>query len=324
MPPAGETTPGSAGDPAPVTPPPTTPPPLSTETPSTPSTTAELPPTPPSPAPPTTPEPAPSAPAPAPAPDPAASIPDKENLLFLNTTVGRIVIHMRPDLAPQHVERIKALVRSKFYDGKVFHRVIENFVAQGGDPLGNGRGGSGQRLPGEFTNTPFIRGTVGMARIPDDVNSADSQFFICFVPLPDLDGKYTVWGEVVAGMEVAEALAKGDPPVKADAISNAELPWDKPPAPVAKAKEEKDPKDKKAKPGDKSKIAATESTDAPKTDKPEKDKKDKEKDKKTADSIPVAQPVTAEKKDEKKKSISTPRPSGSNSKTTTSSNSKGR
>jgi peptidylprolyl isomerase len=115
---------------------------------------------------------------------------------------------MRPDLAPRHVARIKELVRMKFYDGLVFHRVIDGFMAQTGDPTGTGRGGSGQTLPAEFSNAPFKRGTVGMARASDP-NSADSQFFICFAPAPFLDGQYTVWGQVTSGMEFVDKIKKG-------------------------------------------------------------------------------------------------------------------
>jgi len=115
---------------------------------------------------------------------------------------------MRPDLAPKHVARIKELARLKFYDGIVFHRVIDGFMAQTGDPTGTGRGGSGQNLPAEFSNAPFKRGTVGMARASDP-NSADSQFFICFAPAPFLDGQYTVWGQVTSGMEFVDKIKKG-------------------------------------------------------------------------------------------------------------------
>jgi cyclophilin family peptidyl-prolyl cis-trans isomerase len=128
-----------------------------------------------------------------------------------------VVIRLRPDLAPLHVERIKELARQGFYDGIVFHRVIEGFMAQTGDPTGTGRGGSGKKLPAEFTGTPFVRGTIGMART-NDPNSADSQFFIMFAPAPYLDGQYTVWGEVTAGMEFVDAIARGEPPRNPDKI----------------------------------------------------------------------------------------------------------
>lgn len=133
---------------------------------------------------------------------------DPENTLYLDLKDGRVVIEMRPDLAPQHVKRIKELVRMKFYDGIVFHRVIDGFMAQTGDPTGTGRGGSGKNLPAEFTNTPFDRGTVGMARAqaPD---SGDSQFFICFKNSHFLDGQYTVWGQVTSGMESVDRIKRG-------------------------------------------------------------------------------------------------------------------
>jgi peptidylprolyl isomerase len=135
---------------------------------------------------------------------------DLENTLYLDLKDGRVVIELRPDLAPKHVARIKELTRKKFYDGLVFHRVIEGFMAQTGDPLGNGTGGSGQKLPAEFSSEPFDRGTVGMARARDP-NSGDSQFFICFAPAKFLNGQYTVWGKVVQGMEHVDQIKRGDP-----------------------------------------------------------------------------------------------------------------
>jgi peptidylprolyl isomerase len=134
---------------------------------------------------------------------------DPENTLYLDLKDGRVVIELRPDLAPRHAARIKELARKGFYDGIVFHRVIEGFMAQGGDPTGTGTGGSGVKLPAEFSNEPFVRGTVGMAR-SQDPNSADSQFFICFAPSPFLNGKYTVVGRVVEGMEHVDHIKKGD------------------------------------------------------------------------------------------------------------------
>lgn len=131
-----------------------------------------------------------------------------ENTLYLDLATGRVVIKLRPDLAPKHVARIKELVRKKFYDGLVFHRVIPGFMAQTGDPQGTGMGGSGQKLAAEFTSTPFVRGTLGMARASDP-NSGDSQFFICFAPAPFLDGQYTVWGEVTSGMEFVDKIKAG-------------------------------------------------------------------------------------------------------------------
>lgn len=135
---------------------------------------------------------------------------DPENTLYMDLEYGRVVIQMRPDLAPNHVARIKELVRLEFYDGLPFHRVIEGFMAQGGDPLGNGTGGSGKRLRAEFSSARHLRGTVSMARAADP-DSADSQFFICYAPQPSLDGQYTIWGQVVAGMEYVDMLKKGSP-----------------------------------------------------------------------------------------------------------------
>jgi peptidylprolyl isomerase len=135
---------------------------------------------------------------------------DPENTLYLDLKDGRVVIELRPDVAPKHVARIKEFARKKFYDGLVFHRVIEGFMAQTGDPLGNGTGGSGQKLAAEFSGERFERGTVGMARARDP-DSADSQFFICFAPAPFLNGQYTVWGKVTQGMEFVDKIKKGDP-----------------------------------------------------------------------------------------------------------------
>ncbi len=135
---------------------------------------------------------------------------DLENTIYLDVPAGRVVIALRPDLAPKTVARIKELTRRGFYDGLAFHRVIAGFMAQTGDPRGDGTGGSGQKLVAEFTNAHFVRGTVGMARAQDP-DSADSQFFICFAPAPFLDGKYTVFGQVSSGMEFIDAVKKGDP-----------------------------------------------------------------------------------------------------------------
>jgi peptidylprolyl isomerase len=137
--------------------------------------------------------------------------------LNLDLKQGRVVIELKPDLAPKHVARIKELAESGFYDGVIFHRVIANFMAQTGDPTGTGRGGSGKKLPPEFTKTPFKRGTVGMAR-SQSLDSADSQFFICFTSVPTLDGQYTVWGQVVKGMEFVDQIQKGEPPRNPDRI----------------------------------------------------------------------------------------------------------
>jgi len=133
---------------------------------------------------------------------------DPENTLYMELKSGRVVIRLLPDVAPNHVARIKELTRQGFYDGVVFHRVIEGFMAQTGDPTGTGRGGSGQNLNAEFSNTPHLRGTVSMARAQSP-NSADSQFFIVFEAAPHLNGQYTVWGQVVAGMEHVDAIKKG-------------------------------------------------------------------------------------------------------------------
>lgn len=134
---------------------------------------------------------------------------DLENTLYLDVPKGRVVIELRPDLAPKTVARIKELTREGFYNGLAFHRVIAGFMAQTGDPRGDGTGGSGQKLKAEFSDAHFLRGTVGMARAQDP-DSADSQFFICFEPAPFLDGKYTIFGQVTSGMEYIDALKKGD------------------------------------------------------------------------------------------------------------------
>jgi len=135
---------------------------------------------------------------------------DPENTLYMDLTYGRVVIEMRPDLAPNHVARIKELVRQQFYDGLTFHRVIAGFMAQTGDPRGDGTGGSGQNLKAEFSREPFARGIVGMAR-SSHPDSADSQFFICFARASHLDGQYTVCGEVVDGMQYVGQIKRGDP-----------------------------------------------------------------------------------------------------------------
>jgi peptidylprolyl isomerase len=146
-----------------------------------------------------------------PAPAAAAAIKDPENTLIMELKTGRVVIAMRPDLAPKHVARIKELVRKGFYDGTPFHRVIDGFMAQGGDPTGTGTGGSGFKLQAEFSSEHHVRGTVSMARAQDP-NSADSQFFICFAPAPFLDGQYTIWGQVIEGMDHVDQIKKGDGP----------------------------------------------------------------------------------------------------------------
>lgn len=133
---------------------------------------------------------------------------DPENTIYLDLKDGRVVIELRPDLAPHHVARIKELTRLGFYDGLPFHRVIDGFMAQTGDPKGDGTGGSGVKLKAEFSAEPHVRGTVSMARAADP-NSADSQFFICFAPAPSLNRQYTVWGKVVQGMEFVDKIKRG-------------------------------------------------------------------------------------------------------------------
>ena len=141
---------------------------------------------------------------------------DPQNTLVIELKTGKVLIALRPDLAPGHVERVKELAREGFYNGLVFHRVIVDFMAQTGDPTGTGRGGSGRaRLPAEFSSTPFERGTIGAARGPDP-NSADSQFFICLQSSPHLDRGYTVWGRVVDGMQHVDLIAVGQPPPEPD------------------------------------------------------------------------------------------------------------
>lgn len=133
-----------------------------------------------------------------------------EDTLYLDLKDGRVVIELRPDLAPKHVARIKELAREGFYDGVVFHRVIDGFMAQGGDPTGTGTGGSGKKLPAEFSGEPHVRGVCSMARAQDP-NSADSQFFICFDDASFLDRQYTVWGRVTSGMEFVDRIKRGEP-----------------------------------------------------------------------------------------------------------------
>ncbi len=135
---------------------------------------------------------------------------DPENTIYMDVPTGRVVIELRPDLAPKTVAHIKDLTRRGFYDGLTFHRVIDGFMAQTGDPKGNGSGGSGQTVKAEFSQAHFVRGTVGLARA-DDPDSGDSQFFICFKPAPNLDGHYTIFGQVTSGMEHIDALKQGDP-----------------------------------------------------------------------------------------------------------------
>ena len=151
---------------------------------------------------------------------------DPDNTLIMTLESGDVVIKLRPDLAPQHVERIKTLTRQGFYDGTPFHRVIDGFMAQGGDPTGTGTGGSDlPDLPAEFTNTNFGRGTIGAARTSDP-NSANSQFFICFQDCSFLNGQYTVWGEVVEGMDLVDQIKRGEPVSDPDKIVTMRIAGD--------------------------------------------------------------------------------------------------
>lgn len=142
---------------------------------------------------------------------------DTKDVAYLDLKDGRVTIQLRPDLAPAHVARIKDLISSGFYDGLTFHRVIGGFMAQTGCPDGNGMGGSGQKLKAEFSDEPFVRGTVGMARAMNP-DSGDSQFFIMFADAPHLDGQYTVWGQVTEGMEAIDKITRGEPPANPDKI----------------------------------------------------------------------------------------------------------
>src|SRR4051812_22186580 len=148
-----------------------------------------------------------------------------EDTLYLDLESGRVTIALRPDLAPNHVARIKELAREGFYDGVVFHRVIDGFMAQTGDPTGTGMGGSGKKLKAEFSKTPHVRGVCSMARA-NDPDSADSQFFICFGDARFLDGKYTVWGEVTSGMEAVDQLKRGEPVKDPDKIVSLKVAAD--------------------------------------------------------------------------------------------------
>jgi peptidylprolyl isomerase len=145
-----------------------------------------------------------------------------DDTLILETTQGKVSIAMRPDLAPHHVARIKELVREGFYDGVVFHRVIEGFMAQTGCPHGTGTGGSGKKLKAEFSKEKHVRGTVSMARAQNP-DSADSQFFICFGESPFLNGQYTVWGKVTEGMENIDKIKRGEPVANPDRIISAKM-----------------------------------------------------------------------------------------------------
>jgi cyclophilin family peptidyl-prolyl cis-trans isomerase len=145
-----------------------------------------------------------------------------DNTLVLETTKGNVTIAMRADLAPDHVARIKELVREGFYDGIVFHRVIDGFMAQTGCPQGTGTGGSGKKLKAEFNKEKHVRGTVSMARAASP-DSGDSQFFICFADAPFLNGQYTVWGAVTDGMENVDKIKRGEPVINPDKILKAQI-----------------------------------------------------------------------------------------------------
>ena len=147
---------------------------------------------------------------------------DTDNTLVLDTTKGKVVIEMRPDLAPGHVARIKELVQEGFYDGIVFHRVIDGFMAQTGCPQGTGTGGSGKKLKAEFNREPHKRGTVSMAR-SQNPDSGDSQFFICFDDATFLDRQYTAWGKVIEGMDNVDKIKRGEPVSNPDKIIKATM-----------------------------------------------------------------------------------------------------
>ena len=150
---------------------------------------------------------------------------DKDNTLVVETKNGKVLIKLRPDLAPKHVERVKQLAGEGFYDGVKFHRVIPGFMAQTGDPTGTGNGGSNYAdLPAEFSQEPYKRGTVGAARTADP-NSANSQFFICFTDsgCSSLNGQYTVWGQVIDGMDYVDKVAPGEPPPIPDVMQKVYL-----------------------------------------------------------------------------------------------------
>ena len=174
---------------------------------------------------------------------PVPSATDPENLLYLDlSTGGRVIIWLRPDAAPKMVERVKTLTRQHFYDGLLFHRVIEGFMAQTGDPKGDGTGGSTlPNVPAEFNFLPHVRGAVSAARegsaegaTVEDVtkaeNSANSQFFIVFNPTLKLDRKYTIFGRVISGMNYVDAIARGEPPLNPSRIVHAYVGADSPPA----------------------------------------------------------------------------------------------
>ena len=155
-----------------------------------------------------------------------AEITDPENTLIIETTQGRVVIALRPDLAPGHVDRIKTLARAGFYDGIVFHRVIDGFMAQTGCPRGTGTGGSDHpNLKAEFSREPHVRGVCSMARAASP-DSANSQFFICFDDATFLDGKYTVWGQVIEGMDNVDKIKRGEPVQNPDKMVSVKVAAD--------------------------------------------------------------------------------------------------
>jgi peptidylprolyl isomerase len=163
---------------------------------------------------------------------------DPANTVIMELKTGKVTIQLRPDLAPKHVERVKALTKKGFYNGLKFHRVIDGFMAQSGDPTGTGTGGSKLgNLQAEFSTTErYRRGTIGAAR-SSSPDSADSQFFICFTDFgcDGLNGKYTIWGKVTAGMQYVDAVARGEPPSTPDTIVKMYMASDAPPAPAAAA-----------------------------------------------------------------------------------------
>jgi peptidylprolyl isomerase len=151
---------------------------------------------------------------------------DPENTIYMDLKDGRVTIKLLPDIAPNHVARIKELTREGFYDGIVFHRVIDGFMAQGGDPSGTGMGGSDKPdLKAEFSDYNFGRGTVGAAR-SQNPNSANSQFYICFEDCSFLNGQYTVWGQVVEGMDAVDKITRGEPPANPDKIIKMQVAAD--------------------------------------------------------------------------------------------------
>jgi peptidylprolyl isomerase len=150
---------------------------------------------------------------------------DGPNTLYLDLKNGRVVIELRPDLAPKHVERIKTLTKEGFYNGLKFHRVISGFMAQTGDPTGTGMGGSGKKLKAEFNKEPHVRGTVSMARAQNP-DSGDSQFFICFADARFLDGQYTAWGNVIEGMDAVDKIKRGEPVKDPDKIVSLKVAAD--------------------------------------------------------------------------------------------------